>query len=249
MEDEDNPHRKMTPRASGGRSIGFSRGSMEAMNLASHHARLILGSFRADQANDPDVYITAIAHLLSKYPPDIGARLTDPKDGVAGKFKWLPTVSEVKDEAERLLKNERDQSYRAEQLRQQWELRDRVEAEDKAEPLEYRQKVAERILREIREAFKSGEHEPFNVFVPTFAPQYADMVRRGGRPGVSLEDKRRKGVWVRLSWLQGRSAEAKAQQEPTPAGVMAKFHITPEQWDAIPDLPPHPDDHWKQAGL
>ena len=69
MEDEDNPHRKMTPKASGAPSIGFSRASMDAMKLASHHAKLILGSFRADQANDPDVYVTAIAHLLSNTRP------------------------------------------------------------------------------------------------------------------------------------------------------------------------------------
>jgi hypothetical protein len=42
-----------------------------------------------------------------------------------------------------------------------------------------------------------------NVFVPTFAPQYAAMVARGGIPGVSLEDENRRGVWVPLEWLGG----------------------------------------------
>ena len=50
----------------------------------------------------------------------------------------------------------------------------------------------------------TGDHK-HNVFVPTYAPQYRDMVDRGGIPGVSLEDNRRGGVWVPLEWLKGRA--------------------------------------------
>jgi len=232
MDEDDNPHRKMIPKASGVPSTGFSRGSMEAMKLASHHAKLILGSFRADQANDPDVYITAIAHLLSRYPPDIGARLTDPKDGVAGKYKFLPTVSEVRDEAEKLVKEERDHAYRQSELRKQWQLRDENERLEKAEPLEYRQKVAQRILREIKEAHASGAAEPYNVFVPTFAPQYRDMLARGGRHGVSLEDKSRAGVWVPLAWLQTGAKAKSSNWKPFTAeelqSIYGRSQPTPE---------------------
>jgi hypothetical protein len=82
---------------------------------------------------------------------------------------------------------------------------------DNAEPLEHRQKVTARIRKELLESFASNRLEPYNVFVPTFAPQYAAMVARGGRPGVSLEDKTRHGVWVPRSWL--------AEEAPKPAGV------------------------------
>ena len=41
----------------------------------------------------------------------------------------------------------------------------------------------------------------YNLFVPNFAPRYDDMVKRGGRPGISLEDPNRKGVWVPHTWL------------------------------------------------
>jgi hypothetical protein len=44
-----------------------------------------------------------------------------------------------------------------------------------------------------------------NVFVPTYAPQFQDMVDRGGIPGVSLENSGRGGVWVPLEWLKGRN--------------------------------------------
>jgi hypothetical protein len=151
MDEQDDPRRKMIQKALAGHLTDSSQSSMARMKLASYHAKLILGSYRADQANDPDIYITAIAHLLSRYPENIGARLTDPKDGIAGKYKWLPTVSEVKEEADRL-KNEDLLAYAKERsLREQFQLRDQIEAENKAEPLEYRQKVAERMRDELRE--------------------------------------------------------------------------------------------------
>ena len=100
------PAPKDDPRSIRGRLTASSTASMEAMKLAMYHAKLILGSYRADQANDPEIYVTAISHLLSRYPKDIGARLTDPKDGVAGKYKWLPSVSEVREEAEALIEAE-----------------------------------------------------------------------------------------------------------------------------------------------
>jgi len=221
--DKDDPHRKMIPTASGVPSTGSSKSSTEKRRMASYHARLILGSYRADQANDPDIYVTAIAHLLSRYATNIGARLTDPKEGIAGKFKFLPTVSEVREEAERLVEEELRPSRRSASIQRQLQEREEYERQDKTEPLEYRQKVAQRLQREIKEAYASGEAEPFNVFVPQFAPQYRDMVARGGRPGVSLEDKNRSGVWVRLSWLQGQAKAAPTWRQFSADELLAKY--------------------------
>ena len=112
--DKDDQHRKTTPAVSEGRSIASPKPLDPAgrTKLASYHAKLILGSYRADQAADPEIYLTAIGYLLAQYPPDIGKQLTDPKDGVAGKYKWLPTVSEVKEEAEAILEAEAAERYR-----------------------------------------------------------------------------------------------------------------------------------------
>lgn len=148
--DEDDPRQKMTPAASEGRSIASSKRSNKAMKLAIYHAKLILGSYRADDANDPEIYVTAIAHLLSRYPSDIGAALTDPKDGIAGKCKWLPAVSEVREEADRIIEAQKGAEKRQQDLREQWRLRDQVEREEKAETPEHRRKVAERIKNELR---------------------------------------------------------------------------------------------------
>lgn len=70
-----------------------------------------------------------------------------------------------------------------------------------AEDADFRQEVSRRILRMLQAG--KGEEPPFNVFVPVFAPQYVEMVNRGGIPGMSLEDSRREGVWVPRQWLEG----------------------------------------------
>jgi hypothetical protein len=152
----------------------------EAKKLAAYHAKLILGCYRVGDANDPEIYVAAVAALLSRYPSDIGTRLSDPKDGIAGRIKWLPSVSEIREEC------------------------DRLQAADVA-AAKRRADVAEQFrLRQERTPAPSAP-DPYNVFVPTFAPQYRAMVERGGRPGVSLEDKTRGGVWVPHSWLLGQS--------------------------------------------
>jgi hypothetical protein len=59
--------------------------------------------------------------------------------------------------------------------------------------------------------------------VPTFAPQYRDMVARGGRQGVSLEDKNRTGVWVPLSWLQGQRRTVEGWKQFSADELLAKY--------------------------
>jgi hypothetical protein len=152
-----------------------------------------------------DGYMGTIAALLCQYPRSVALSCANPINGVCRETKFLPTVAEVVAWCEPNTGHMRRTVEFEHRSQKQFREREEIEAEDKAEPLEYRRKVAERILREMKEAFATGNAEPYNVFVPTFAPQYSDMVARGGRPGVSLEDKDRAGVWVRLSWLQGKA--------------------------------------------
>ena len=53
-----------------------------------------------------------------------------------------------------------------------------------------------------------------NVFVPSFAPQYREMVERGGIPGVSLEEPARGGVWVPSEWLGDVQPVKKSRWQP-----------------------------------
>ncbi len=150
-----------------------------------YHSKLILGCYKTDGVSDPEVYITAVAAVLSRYPTDIGVRLSDPKDGVAGKIKWLPSVSEIRGLCEEMQDADRARAKRQADLAEQWRLR-----------------------AEFEEFFPVGPRpDPYNVFVPTFAPQYVQMVERGGKPGFSLEDKTRAGVWVPHAWFDRPQAQ------------------------------------------
>ena len=160
---DDDQTPKKTPAASGGRSIGFAQGSKDRMKLASYHASLIFGSFRADQANDPDIYVTAITHLLAQYPPSVGARMSDPKNGLAGKSKFLPTVSEVREEAERLVEEDARPARRSASIQAQLRERDQYEREGKRESAEKRAEVVERVKNQLRaKGFKfPGDEQRF----------------------------------------------------------------------------------------
>lgn len=69
---------------------------------AKKHARLLLGCYRTGDANDPEVYVAAIVRVLAKYPVTIMAAVCDPATGLPSTLKWLPTISDVVAECERL---------------------------------------------------------------------------------------------------------------------------------------------------
>jgi hypothetical protein len=80
---------------------------------------MLLGCYRRGDAEDPETYATAVAAVLSTYPPDIVKRVTDPRIGVPGKSKFLPTVSEVREECERLAIEQAARVRRDEQVARQ----------------------------------------------------------------------------------------------------------------------------------
>ena len=160
MEPIGEPAKKLTVSAQ--HLTTSSKSSKAAMELALYHSKLILGCYRTDEVSDPTVYITAVAAVLARYPADVGVRMSDPKDGVAGRIKWLPTVSEIKAECDRLQTADVAAAKRAADFAEQWRLRDQLE-----------------------EYFPEARlpPDPYNLFVPTFAPRYREMAERGGRPG------------------------------------------------------------------
>jgi hypothetical protein len=117
----------MNVAASGQHLIDSTKSSMDRMRMAKYHAKLILGCYRAAEVSDPDVYTTAIMTLLARYPADIGARLSDPKDGVAGRFTWLPTVSEIREECDRLQAADVAVLKRRRDFAEQMQLREEME--------------------------------------------------------------------------------------------------------------------------
>lgn len=57
---------------------------------------MLLGCYRRGDANDPDIYVRAVASVLGEYPLEVIKWVCDPRHGLPSKSEWLPTVSEVK---------------------------------------------------------------------------------------------------------------------------------------------------------
>lgn len=62
-------------------------------------ATLLLGCYRRDDANNPQIYIQAITMVLSEYPRSVVEYVTDPRTGIQSKEQfraWPPNSGEVK---------------------------------------------------------------------------------------------------------------------------------------------------------
>ncbi len=57
----------------------------------------MFGCFRKGDANDPEIYVAAIAAVLSEYPESVIDFVTDPRTGLPRSCKFLPQVAEVSD--------------------------------------------------------------------------------------------------------------------------------------------------------
>lgn len=75
----------------------------EKLKLATYHARLIFGCYRADQFSDPEIFVTATATVLAGYPKEVGAQLSNPATGIASKFKWPPAIAEIREACEQMV--------------------------------------------------------------------------------------------------------------------------------------------------
>lgn len=56
--------------------------------------------------------MTALAAVLSTYPPEVVAKVCDPRTGIAGQSQWLPTVFEVRHACEEEVKPIREAEAR-----------------------------------------------------------------------------------------------------------------------------------------
>jgi hypothetical protein len=66
---------------------------------ATERAKVLFGSYRRGDANDPDAYVAAITAVLSTYDPDLIREVTDPRTGVCTSEKYMsfmPNAGELK---------------------------------------------------------------------------------------------------------------------------------------------------------
>ena len=64
---------------------------------ATDMAQAILGVYRKDDVNDPQVYVRALAGLLGSYPFAVSRKVAHPYEGLPSRLKFLPSIAEVRE--------------------------------------------------------------------------------------------------------------------------------------------------------
>lgn len=59
-------------------------------------AKLLLGSCRRGEANDPQIYTAAVIAVLSDYPLEVIRRVVDPRTGLPSRLAYQPSIPELK---------------------------------------------------------------------------------------------------------------------------------------------------------
>jgi hypothetical protein len=85
-------------------------------SLAAKQTRVLLGCYRKGEASDPEVYVTSVATVLTRYPETVVRKITHPVDGIPGKLNWLPTVAEVRQACEAEMKPVYDEAARQKRI-------------------------------------------------------------------------------------------------------------------------------------
>jgi hypothetical protein len=90
---------------------------------------VLLGQYRKADIDEPEIFLQSWARIFSAYPDDVVKTVVDPLGGIASRISWPATVKELggacKAEAARRAERERA----AENIRAQFEERDRNERE------------------------------------------------------------------------------------------------------------------------
>ena len=68
---------------------------------AARKAAQLFGCYPRNDANDPEIFITAATALLASYPEAVAERVCDPIRGLPAKNKFLPAIAEIREACER----------------------------------------------------------------------------------------------------------------------------------------------------
>ena len=114
---------KLIPTDFHARSLA-SVSTLETLSEAKKGAARLLGCYRTGDANDPEVYISGVVAVLSRYSIEIIREVTEPATGLPSKSNWLPTIAEIRKECDLLEERAKRKVYLARQLEQQFAERE-----------------------------------------------------------------------------------------------------------------------------
>lgn len=85
-------------------SSDYASGSTHSTNqrqvYATERAEVLFGCYRRGDANNPDIYVNAVAAVLGEYPEETIRYVTDPRTGIPSKVNWMPSVGEIRQACE-----------------------------------------------------------------------------------------------------------------------------------------------------
>jgi hypothetical protein len=91
--------------------------------MAARKAAQLFGCYNRNEANDPEIFITAMTAMLATYPELVVERVCDPIRGLPAKNKFLPALAEIREACEREMvwhdaveRRERERRHTAEVL-------------------------------------------------------------------------------------------------------------------------------------
>lgn len=186
------------------------------LEYATQRAKLLFGSYRRGDANDPDVYVAAVAKVLAGYDASLIRDVTDPEIGISTTEKFasfMPNAGELKRYCE-------DVAARRARL-------------DRLGSLE--------VLPRATLFLPPPEPRPgdlANVFVASTNPRYAKLVEWSKRPDTSerLFRHDKGGIWVGFNVWDDRRTVLQQRAQPAEPRPM-KLSAATRQAMGLPPAP------------
>jgi hypothetical protein len=141
---------------------------------AARKAAQLFGCYNRNEANDPEIFITAMTAMLACYPELVVDRVCDPIRGLPAKNRFLPAIAEIREACEREMiwhdaveRRDRERRHTAEVLAPP---SDKPTAESRARV----RQAADELLAEL-----NARGEPRKIdFKPPRSPSEAEVARR-----------------------------------------------------------------------
>lgn len=207
MDREDQDHFRTIASQSGPPPRDSKSKSATVKPSASRHdpvwalqkAKMIIGSYRRDEATDPEIFLSALVVIFDEYPAAVIDYACDPRTGVINKFQMgLPQVPQIRQFLEDAMAHVAHTQHLA-----------RLPKYRRRDPLP---------LPKVQ-----------NLFVPENVAGYALMVELAKHPSaIACEQTRfetrrcedgveRLGIWVPRLWWDENHAKAPAPPQREPA--------------------------------
>jgi len=133
MDQEDRDHFKTIARASAGPLQGSQKPQSEETSRSGHDraylakkVATIFACYRKDEAHNPEMYAAAVTAVMSDFPREVIDFVIDPRTGILGVSKFMPSVAEIKEACENAHRKMCEDRERERRIQAQLAARDEV---------------------------------------------------------------------------------------------------------------------------